>query len=264
MPTHTKAKKAHSKNKRTTHKINRARVQHRKLHSRTVRRVASMKVSRRHSKIVKHAAKKVHKHAIRIKIKAKARKIIKLKLTKAEKKRNEEKLREEMALVEIRKTDELVQQKHFLDYINKTVGSGASDILKLLVKAPKTDEDIAAQLNVKVNDVRRMLNVMNGYSIVRYDVNKDNKGWLIFKWRIDREKLGEYIVGLQKVSPEQQSMLPGNCNDFFICKKCYPSEKVVLPFDTAFESEFSCNGCGKPYSMLSRAETEALFKQVTN
>ena len=35
-----------------------------------------------------------------------------------------------------------------------------------------------------------------------------------------------------------------------------------LPFDSAFESDFSCGSCGKPFALLSREETVALFKAV--
>ncbi len=156
----------------------------------------------------------------------------------------------------------LVSNATLLSTVSANVGSGSVDILKTLVEGPRTDESIAEKLNVKVNDVRRMLNVMNSYSIVRYDVNKDNKGWLIFTWRIDPEKLTEYVTSINKEAVVADAMLPGNCNDFFICKVCYTKEKTVLPFDSAFESDFSCGNCGKPFALLSREETVALFKTV--
>ena len=220
-----------------------------------------------HSKVSKKVAAARKKGSAKIMIKPKAVKAKSVKIpkqTKEEKRKLEEKMLQELELEEMKKTKDLVEHRGFLDHVEKNVGSGAADILRQLVKNARTDEDLAAQLNYKVNDVRRMLNIMNGYSIVRYDVNKDSKGWLIFKWRIDREKLSEYIGSMQTGVATKEHVLPGNCNDFFICKKCYPSEKVVLPFDTAFESEFSCNGCGKPFAILNRQETEALFKQVTN
>ncbi|MDE1767930.1 MAG: hypothetical protein KGH64_06335 [Candidatus Micrarchaeota archaeon] len=163
---------------------------------------------------------------------------------------------------ERRRVTELIGNNVFATNVGRSVGVGAVDILKTLSEGPKTDEIIAEKLNIKVNDVRRMLNAMNSYSIVRYDVNKDSKGWLLFTWRIDCEKLTEYVNGMGKERLVELS-LPLNCNDFFVCKACYgKEEKMVLPFDSAFERGFTCNSCGKPFAQLSREETVVLFKEA--
>ncbi|MCL4365572.1 MAG: hypothetical protein M1569_02725 [Candidatus Marsarchaeota archaeon] len=178
------------------------------------------------------------------------------------KKEDSERAEKELAIEEVRKVGELVENRGFLQHIDKGVGAGSIDILRTLVKGPYTDEDISARLGLKVNDVRRMLNVMNEYGIVRYDVNKDNKGWLIFRWRIDRERLVDYISNIESHLAETGPVLPGDCNDFFMCKKCYSEQKLVVPFDSAFESGFTCNSCGKPYVILNREQTVALFKET--
>lgn len=143
----------------------------------------------------------------------------------------EAKEKHEKYLVETKKIGELVVDKALLTVVSNNVGVGAVDVLKSLVEGPKTDESIAEKLNIKVNEVRRVLNIMNSYSIVRYDVNKDSKGWLIFTWRIDSEKLSEYVAGVNKETVVSETILQGNCNDFFMCKGCYSKEKTVLPFD---------------------------------
>lgn len=200
------------------------------------------------------AAKKLSAKASSLKraANAKSKKLVAQKL--------EEQIKHNRQLEETKKVGELVENKALLTAIGNNVGLGASNILEVLVEGPKTDENIAEKLNIKVNDVRRMLNAMNSYSIVRYDVNKDSKGWLIFTWRIDSEKLAEYVTNISKESVVAETALPGNCNDFFMCKGCYSKEKTVLPFDSAFESDFTCNSCGKPFALMTREETVALFK----
>jgi transcription factor E len=146
----------------------------------------------------------------------------------------------------------------FVGYMAKNVGSPSVEVLKLLVKASQTDEGIAARLDMKINEVRRMLNVMNGYGFLRYDTNKDNKGWLIFKWRIDRERLFEFEQNINKYVVDG-AYASTNCNDFFFCAGCFESNKVVVPFDAAFELNFKCVGCGKALDMLSKEETLTLF-----
>lgn len=159
---------------------------------------------------------------------------------------------------EIQKVESAIADPSFSTYMAKNVGTNAIDILRLLTRSAQTDEGLAAKLGVKINDVRRMLNVMNGYSFLRYDTNKDSKGWLIFKWRIDREKLFEFEQDVNKtVLGDGQT---ANCNDFFYCAVCYNGNKVVLPFDAAFETGFKCVDCGKSLNMFDKQEAKAIFK----
>ncbi len=178
-------------------------------------------------------------------------------------KKEAEKVNRELALEELRKAGELLDNQAFLSHVSADVGPESVEILRSLAKSHKTDEELAAQMSMKVNDIRRMLNMMNSYSIVRYDVNKDNKGWLLFTWRIDGEKLQEYIAGMSRIAQINMPALPANCNDFFICKKCYATDKIVLPFDSAFETKFTC-GCGKSLTILNKEETIELFREVSS
>lgn len=228
----------------------------------------SLKINKNHAKTVKAKARrpvKVKLSATALLKKAKMSSLKRAANAKSKKLRAlklEEQTQSDRRVEEVKRVSELVGNITLTKTVGTTVGAGAIDVLKTLVEGPKTDESIAEKLSIKVNDVRRMLNVMNSYSIVRYDVNKDNKGWLIFTWRIDSEKLSEYVTGINKETVVVEAALPGNCNDFFVCKGCYSKEKTVLPFDSAFESNFSCVSCGKPFALLSREETVALFKTV--
>jgi transcription factor E len=150
----------------------------------------------------------------------------------------------------------------FSEYIGKNVGSHALDIIKILNETQQTDDKLAATLAIKVNEVRRMLNVLNSFSITRYDINKDSKGWLTFKWYLDREKLRIFTDTVVQNSVETGAHLQDNCNDFFFCKACYAEQKVIFPFDTAFEASFKCGECGKPLSGLNREETQTLVYQA--
>ncbi len=212
----------------------------------------------------KHVGKKAQTKKHTAAPKAKPKHTTPKKSGKVLRKEQEEAYAREKILEDTKQAAFLLENKAFNTHITDKVGPIAPQILRELVKNPRTDEEIATQLNVKVNDIRRSLNLMNGYSIVKYDVNKDNKGWLIFKWKLNNEKLEDYInkVEQENIRVEEPN-LPGNCNDFFICKKCYSTQKVVLPFDSAFESGFNCGSCGKPYVALNKEETIALFNEAT-
>jgi transcription factor E len=238
LPTHKQ------KNKKNALKV--------KLHNKTISRKAT-KAKSKHTKTPKHNVKRRQKP---IKVQKKT--------AKALRKEREELFAKNKIIEDTKQAASLLENKAFKQHITGKVGPEAPVILRELIKSPKTDEDIATQLNIKVNDIRRALNLMNGYGIVKYDVNKDSKGWLIFKWRLNNEKLEDYINNVEiEIRTVEQPTLPGNCNDFFICKKCYSEQKVVHPFDSAFESGFNCESCGKPYVIMNKEETIALFQEAT-
>ncbi len=158
------------------------------------------------------------------------------------------------------RVDGLLGNTVFSDFISKNVGKKAINVIKML-NAPQTDEKIAAELNVKINEVRRILNVLDSYGVARYDTNKDSKGWLTFMWYLDGEKLTELHESAINSKPESAYKLPDNCNDFFYCGRCYEEAKVILPFDAAYETHFKCEGCGKPLKQLSKEEARALFDE---
>ena len=105
-----------------------------------------------------------------------------------------------------------------------------------------------------------MLNTLNTYGVTRYNVNKDNKGWLTFKWYIDANKLTELKDEVMVRNGEAGYKIPEGCNDFFICGKCYTEQKTIFPFETAFEMNFKCD-CGGNMKQVNKMEVEQLVLQ---
>ncbi|MDE1855054.1 MAG: hypothetical protein KGH57_01910 [Candidatus Micrarchaeota archaeon] len=190
---------------------------------------------------------------------AEERKVLRLKAQKKALK-DQAKLAAEFAEGERIRVDDLLGNVVFADFISRNVGKKAINVIRML-NSPQTDEKIAADLSVKINEVRRILNVLDSYGVARYDTNKDSKGWLTFKWYLDGEKLTELHQTALTAKPENGYRLPDNCNDFFYCGKCYEESKVILPFDAAYEMRFKCEGCGKALKQLSKEEARALFEE---
>jgi hypothetical protein len=93
----------------------------------------------------------------------------------------------------------------------------AGNLPVLLERLAAVAGGLAADLSVKINEVRRILNVLDTYGVARYDTNKDNKGWLTFKWYLDSEKLGELSQSIENSRSENGYKLQDGCNDFFFC-----------------------------------------------
>ncbi|MGI0141073.1 MAG: hypothetical protein ACREBF_00260 [Candidatus Micrarchaeales archaeon] len=153
----------------------------------------------------------------------------------------------------------VIGEPHFTNHVSRSVGKRARDIIQLLA-TPQTDDAVAEKLDIKINEVRRMLNTLNTFGVARYNVNKDSKGWLTFKWYIDANKLTEMKDDLIMKNGEGAYKLPEGCNDFFICNKCYTDEKTIFPFETAFEMNFK-HECGGNMKQVNKMEVEQLVMQ---
>ncbi len=148
--------------------------------------------------------------------------------------------------------DKLLTNERATEYLKKNVSKMAVDVVGMLV-TPKTDEFLAEQLGIKINAIRRILNIMQGYGITNYYISKNTKGWLSFAWYINTNKLApflEYIDSMEK----DKSIISEMCNDYFICQNCYKSDKFIFTFDSAFENSFKCTNCGKGLNRMNKDE----------
>lgn len=155
------------------------------------------------------------------------------------------------AVAELSKNDAAV------GYLKKNISKRALDVVNGLV-TPKTDEELALELDMKINAVRRILNLMQGMGMTNYYVAKNVNGWLSFAWYINIGKLPlfyEYINSIENKKP----MINNECNDYFICENCYGATKLIFTFDAAFEENFKCASCGKNLLMMDRGEATKLI-----
>ncbi len=155
--------------------------------------------------------------------------------------------------------DGLLSNERAVEYLKKNVSKMAVDVIGMLV-TPKTDEYLAEQLGTKINAIRRILNIMQGYGITNYYISKNTKGWLSFAWYINISKLSpflEYVEGMER----EKSIVNETCNDYFICDGCYKTDRFVFTFDSAFENSFKCNNCGKNLNRMNRDEAEILVNK---
>ncbi|MGD0728514.1 MAG: hypothetical protein ABR981_00345 [Candidatus Micrarchaeaceae archaeon] len=153
----------------------------------------------------------------------------------------------------------LLSNERAVEYLKKNVSKLAVDVVDML-STPKTDEYLAEQLGMKINAIRRILNIMQGYGITNYYISKNTKGWLSFAWYINTSKLTpflEYVDGMER----EKSIINEKCDDYFLCDACYKTDKFLFTFDSAFENSFKCNNCGKGLNRMNREEVEVLINK---
>ncbi|MGC8662291.1 MAG: hypothetical protein ACP5RT_00700 [Candidatus Micrarchaeia archaeon] len=153
--------------------------------------------------------------------------------------------------------EEIVNNQEISTYIAKNVGKKAIDLINML-DFPTSDEELAEKSDIKINEVRRILNVLNSYGLTKYDTLKDKNGWLTFKWYINMNNIENVKKNLEEKSKSVTYKLPDGCNDFFICGACFDKRRILLPFDTAVEMKFKCD-CGGDLQRISKEEAKKLL-----
>ena len=152
----------------------------------------------------------------------------------------------------------LLDNEQIIDYLKKNVSRVAPEVISML-STPRTDEYIAEQLGLKINAIRRILNILQGYGITNYYVAKNTNGWLSFAWFINVEKLDPFLEYVNRMG-RGRSIINDECNDYFLCRKCYDADKVIFTVDSADESGFRCSSCGNALERIGKAEAEKLMK----
>lgn len=155
-----------------------------------------------------------------------------------------------------RAIDDMSRNDIVVGYLKKNVSKRAFDVINGL-SAPKTDEQLAEELGMKINAVRRILNILQGYGVTNYYVAKNVNGWLSFAWYVNISKLKPFFEYVERIENKRQS-ISAECNDYFVCHGCYDKVKLIFTFDAAFEENFKCVSCGKGLEMIDRDQAAKL------
>ncbi|UCH01868.1 MAG: transcription factor [Candidatus Bathyarchaeota archaeon] len=109
-----------------------------------------------------------------------------------------------------------------------------------------TDDQILANNNIKLNEVRKILFKLYNYSIVQCDRHRDEQtGWFIFRWRLQPDQLIGFVKNQKKrIRKIIETRLNYEKNhDFYYCNN--PNCDRIT-FEEAMELIFRCPNCGQP------------------
>jgi len=132
-------------------------------------------------------------------------------------------------------------------------------ILKILSKGEITDQRIAEKMRVRPNTIRRMLNEMHTKGIITYRKEKEKSGWYNYIWRINQERLEEYVSNEKNtyIGSLQERLNFESDNHFFQCTDgC-----VKMEYTRALESQFKCPLCSSDLSHYDNAKDVRTIKR---
>lgn len=134
----------------------------------------------------------------------------------------------------------LVQQVIF-DIVGEDMSG--FNILAILVDLEQvTDDEISRQLNLKLNNVRKILYKLYEARLVNYDREKDEEtSWYIYTWKPALEKLPCIVKKkMEQILEDIKKQLDIEENNiFFYCPGC----ELKFTFEDAMDSGFRCPHC---------------------
>ncbi len=135
------------------------------------------------------------------------------------------------------------------DYILRAVeiiaGENGRKIMErlLLSLQGKSDEELAQELNMKVNDIRRILYELAKYGFVSYiRTARGDSRWYNFYWYTNKSMSDKAIIQRVKeiIRIMQERLEYEKSEAFYLC----PNDNTRYTFAEAFENNFRCLSCG--------------------
>jgi transcription initiation factor TFIIE subunit alpha len=136
-------------------------------------------------------------------------------------------------------------EEELMKVVGKIGGQDAVKIINILKNfGEATDEMIAKESEIKLNDVRKILYKLYSSTLVTSArVREAKTGWFLYYWRIQLDQLDAFIRSRKRRTIERlkDRLKFEESHEFFRCDKCSP---IRIPFEEALDSAFRCTKCG--------------------
>jgi transcription initiation factor TFIIE subunit alpha len=158
--------------------------------------------------------------------------------------------------------EELLNDPVIQKYLHELVGPTGMPVAAAPPDGEVTDEELAEELGLELNDVRRALFILYENDLASYRRLRDeDSGWLTYLWTFHYdnipEKLEEEMHGLLEAL-EQRRQYEAD-NEFYLC----PEESLRFEFGEAMEYGFECPNCGTGLeSMNNDRLVEAMDERI--
>jgi len=145
--------------------------------------------------------------------------------------------------------EELLEDPVIQKYLHELVGPKGMPVAAAPPDGEVTDEELAEELGLELNDVRRALFILYENDLATYRRLRDeDSGWLTYLWTFEYdkipEKLEEEMHRLLEALEEREQYEKDN--EFYLCDVC----GIRFEFDEAMDFGFECPECGSPVEAM--------------
>ena len=134
-------------------------------------------------------------------------------------------------------------------YLHELVGPTGMPVAAAPPDGEVTDEELAQELNLELNDVRRALFILYENDLATYRRLRDeDSGWLTYLWTFEYDKIPENL------EEEMHRLLEAlderieyeDLHEFYLCEVC----SIRFEFGEAMDFGFECPECGSPVEAM--------------
>jgi transcription initiation factor TFIIE subunit alpha len=151
--------------------------------------------------------------------------------------------------------EDLLEDPVIQKYLHELVGPKGMPVAAAPPDGEVTDEELAEELGLELNDVRRALFILYENDLASYRRLRDeDSGWLTYLWTFQYDNIPEQLEGemhrlLDALEERREYELD---HQFYLCENC----GIRFEFGEAMDFGFECPDCG---SQLESMENTALI-----
>ncbi len=139
------------------------------------------------------------------------------------------------------------------EFLEDLLGKGGVEIASYIANKEATDEEIAEELDLRVNVVRRVLYRLYDNRLATYKRTRDeNTGWYVYHWKLNLENAPKILNSIESdyIQHLKETLEYEEENMFFSCKNSCNR----YTFSEAEELEFTCPDCDEDLEYYDNSE----------
>ncbi len=169
-----------------------------------------------------------------------------------------------LAPIHIMAYEELLEDPVIQKYLHELVGPTGMPVAAAPPDGEVTDEELAEELGLELNDVRRALFILYENDLATYRRLRDeDSGWLTYLWTFEYdnipEKLEEEMHRLLDALIERREYELNN--EFYLCE----TDSIRFEFGEAMDFGFECPNCGSQLVDIDNARlVDAIDERIAD
>lgn len=158
--------------------------------------------------------------------------------------------------------EELLEDPVIQKYLHDLVGPRGMPVAAAPPDGEVTDEELAEELDLELNDVRRTLFILYENDLATYRrVRDEDSGWLTYLWTFEYDSIPENLAEEMDrllAALEERREYERN-HQFYLCEVC----NIRVEFAEAMELGFECPECESQLQDMDNAHlVDAMDKRI--
>jgi len=146
------------------------------------------------------------------------------------------------------------------ELIDRVAGEVGIIIYSLKLNKEFTDDQLALELGIEINEIRKALFALYELGLAEYRrIRDDETGWMEYYWKINYDRSVEILRReLEKTKKKLEEKIEQESNNiYYIC----PNMCIKVSYEEAMDYNFSCPKCGAMLEYLDNSKAIEKIKE---